>query len=400
MTQLSQRAQAFPASPIRKLGAAADAAKARGVTVHHLNIGQPDVRTPKSVIAAYQDYRAEVLAYGPSQGLPALREAVAAYYAALPGTLPSLSIDDVHVTVGGSEALLFAIWAITDPGDELVVIEPYYANYAGLSVGSGVTLRSVRADPAAGYPLPDDEQLRAVIGPRTRGIIITSPGNPTGAVYTPSELARLGALAEAHDLFVISDEVYREFSYERATAPSALEHIAPERVVVIDSVSKRFSACGARVGFLLTKNDALSAAVRRMGFARLCPATVDQLAALAAYREPQAYVRSTIDEYRRRRDVLMAGLAEMAGASATTPAGAFYAFVTLPVDDADRFCAWLLDDFQDDGETVMLAPGSGFYLNPADGQKMARIAYVLEQGALERCMQILARALAAYPGRD
>lgn len=395
MTRLSVRAQVMPASPIRRLVPFADVAKAKGVHVHHLNIGQPDIATPRRMIEAYQSWSEPVLAYGPSQGLPALRKAAASYY-----QKHGLDVraEEVNVTVGGSEALAFAFAAVADVGDELIVSEPFYANYSGFAVSAGVTLRGVQASSSNGFHLPPDSAFEAVIGPKTRAIVVTSPGNPTGTVYTAEEMARLGKLVEKHDLVLISDEVYREFAYDGAKVTSALSlPCAKDRVVVVDSVSKRYSACGARVGFLVTKNAELGDAFMRMCFARLCPATVDQIAAIAAYETPDSYFHEVVAEYQKRRDVLVKGLNAISGVSTYTPEGAFYTIVTLPVSDADHFAKWLLTDFTLNGETVMIAPASGFYLTPGLGKREARIAYVLGVPELQRSIEILAAALAAYP---
>jgi aspartate aminotransferase len=393
---LSARAQQMPASPIRRLVPYADAAKARGVHVHHLNIGQPDLPTPRGMIEAYRAYDEAVLAYGPSQGLPALRAAIAAYFARR-GL--SVAPHEVNVTVGGSEALSFAFQAVTDPGDEVVVAEPFYANYLGFAVSAGVTLRAVPASAADGFHLPPDEAFERAITPRTRAIVYSSPGNPTGTIYTRAELERLGRLAEKHDLFLIADEVYREFAYGGVEVTSALSlPCAAERVLVVDSVSKRYSACGARVGCLVAKEKRLLDAIMRLCFARLCPATVDQVAAVAAYQTPESYFEETVAEYQRRRDLLVSGLNAIPGVHTYCPEGAFYTVVRLPVDDSDRFAEWLLTDFSHEGQTVMIAPASGFYGTPGLGKQEARIAYVLNCDDLSRSIACLRVALARYPG--
>lgn len=396
MPKLSQRALAFPASPIRKLVPFAEEARARGVHVHHLNIGQPDIETPRPIIEAYRRFNAKVLAYGPSQGLLELREAVARYYDRL-GV--AIKPHQVHVTTGGSEALLFAFSSVCDPGDEILVFEPFYANYNAFAVQAGAVLRAVTSSSANAHHLPADEVIEAEITPRTRAIVFSTPGNPSGTVYTREELERLAKIAEKHDLFLISDEVYREFVYGGVAAASALSLAgAEQRVIVVDSVSKRFSACGARIGFTLTKNEDLNTAFTRQAFARLCPATVDQYAAVAAYELPQGYFDPIVAEYQRRRDVLTTGLRSIPGVRSYVPEGAFYCMVDLPVGDADDFCAWLLKSFQHEGQTVMMAPGSGFYSRPGLGKQEARIAYVLNVEALERSIEILGAALEKYPG--
>ncbi len=387
----------MPASPIRRLVPFADRARARGVHVHQLNIGQPDIATPRRMIEAYRNFDDTVLAYGPSQGLPELRAAVARDYASHGVPVPK---ENINVTVGGSEALQFAFAAVADPGDEIIAIEPFYANYAGFATEMGVRLVSVAARPDDGYHLPPEAALESAISAHTRAIVFTSPGNPTGTIFTRDEVERLGRLAEKHELYLISDEVYREFAYDGVAVTSALSlDCARDRVIVVDSVSKRFSACGARVGFVLTRNDEVANVFMRMCFARLCPATVDQLGAIAAYETPRSYFDEVVAEYTRRRDVLVEGLNAIPGVKTHKPEGAFYTMVTLPIDDVDRFAEWLLSGFELDRETVMVAPGTGFYGTPGLGKQEARIAYVLEVPALVKSVRILGEALRAYPGR-
>ncbi|MGF1511156.1 MAG: pyridoxal phosphate-dependent aminotransferase [Myxococcota bacterium] len=396
MASISSRGRELPASPIRRLVPLADAARSRGVHVHCLNIGQPDLPTPRGMIEAYQKYDDRVLAYGPSQGLPELRSKVADSYCKQ--GIP-LAVDHVQVTFGGSEAVQFCLAAMCDPGDEVLVSEPFYANYNGFAVASGVRVKPVRAIAQDGFRLPSNEAFEAAMTHRTRAVIACSPGNPTGTVYTSEEMHRLGELVHKHDLFLISDEVYRDFVYDGTEAFSALTlPCADQRVAVVDSVSKRFSACGARVGFAITRVPELAQAFMRLCFARLCPATVDQLAALAAYDVPSTYFQEVRSEYRHRRDVLVAGLNRLPGVHTYLPQGAFYTIATLPVDDADRFCAWMLEAHNVGGETVMLAPASGFYGDPASGRQEVRIAYVLEADTLRRCIDILGEALRRYPG--
>lgn len=397
MARLSNRGRSMPASPIRRLVPFADGARARGLHVHHLNIGQPDIPTPRAMIEAYQSFDAKVLAYGPSQGLPELRRAIADYWT---GEGYPIRSSAVTVTFGGSEAAVFAMAAVADPTDEVLTADPFYANYLGFAAQAGVTLSSYPAHADDGFRLPPDEELEQYIGPKTRAILIVNPGNPTGAVYGPEEMARLGRLAEKHDLFIISDEVYRELVYDGAEVVSAFGlDCADERVIVVDSVSKRFSACGARVGAVITKSAELADAFMRMAFARLCPATVDQLAAIAAYTVPSTYFEEVVAEYRRRRDVLVDGLLSIPGVETYRPEGAFYAVATLPVEDCDHFAEWLLSSFSLDAETVMMAPASGFYSDPSRGRRQARLAYVLNTDALRRSIEILRAGLEAYPGK-
>jgi aspartate aminotransferase len=396
-TRLSRRGTELPASPIRRLVPLADAARARGVHVHALNIGQPDVPTPPKMLEAYRSFDEKVLAYGPSQGLPALREKVAAAYRD-----QGLALESAHVqvTFGGSEAVQFALAALCDPGDQVLVSEPFYANYAGFAVASGVEVVPVPAVGEDGFALPPDEAFEARMGPRTKAIIICSPGNPTGTVYDLPSMQRLAKLVERHDLSLISDEVYRDFVYDGGRAHSALElSIADDRVVVIDSVSKRFSACGARVGFVITRVPELVQAFTRLCFARLCPATVDQHAAIAAYDTPASYFDEVRAEYQRRRDVLVEGLNRIEGVHTHRPQGAFYTMARFPVEDIDHFCRWLLESYTVENETVMMAPGTGFYGTPGLGKDEARIAYVLEVPALRRSIRILEEGLQRYRTR-
>lgn len=386
----------MPASPIRRLAQYAERARSRGVHVHHLNIGQPDIPTPRGMIEAYRAFDERVLAYGPSQGLPELRSAIGAYWTRVGHRVPAAN---VNVTFGGSEAAVFAISAVADPGEEILTTEPFYANYLGFARLAGVEIRAVPAHPEEGFHLPPDEVIEAAITPRTRAFLLVNPANPTGTVYSKEEVERLGRIAERRDLYLLSDEVYREFAYDGAVVTSALAlPCARDRVIVIDSVSKRFSACGARVGAVISLEPGLTEAFMRMTLARLCPATVDQIAAVEAYRTSPSYFDEVVAEYTRRRNALVDGLSAIRGVETHRPEGAFYAMVTFPVDDCDRFATWLLTDFDHEGETVMLAPGSGFYADPELGRRRARIAYVLELGALERSIRILDAGLRAYSG--
>jgi len=406
--RLSNRGQSAPASPIRRLAPFAEAAVNRGVRVHHINIGQPDIPTPRGMIEAYRAYDERVLAYAPSDGFLAYRRKLAAYYTPLvdagggsaSGGRP-IEASDIVVTVGGSEALLFAIAAVCDPGDDILVAEPFYTNYAGFSHLCAVGVRAVTTYASEGFRI-DPARIEAAIGPRTRALVLPTPGNPTGVVLSAAELETLARICVERGLFFISDEVYRDFVYDQgddAVAPSVLAVPDFEQhAVVVDSVSKRYSACGARVGALVTKNAALRAAALRFGQARLSPATVDQWAAMAALDTPRAYMRGVVREYRGRRDTLVRELGTI-GVHVACPQGAFYLVAPLPVLDADDFCRYLLEEFSLDGETVMLAPASGFYATPGLGRNEARIAYVLEQDTLRRCVHLLGAALEAYPGR-
>jgi aspartate aminotransferase len=378
----------------------ADAARARGLVVHHLNIGQPDIETPVGMLDAYRRYDEKVIAYAPSDGYLAYRERLAHYYTGVSaeGGGGPVSAADIVVTVGGSEALLFAIGAVCDPGDDILVCEPYYTNYRGFAHLLGVEVRAVTTHAEDGFRI-DPARVAAKISERTRALVVPSPGNPTGVVLSRAEIEALAVICRERGLFLVCDEVYREFVYDLpagSRAPSVLSlGDLDEHAVVIDSVSKRYSACGARVGALVTRNRALREAALRFGQARLSPATVDQYAAMAALETPPEYFQRVIAEYRARRDALVAGLRGI-GVDCVTPSGAFYLVAPLPVADADDFCRFLLESFDRDGETVMLAPASGFYATPGLGQNEVRIAYVLDRERLARSVKILGAALAAY----
>ncbi|MEZ4443413.1 MAG: pyridoxal phosphate-dependent aminotransferase [Polyangiaceae bacterium] len=401
--KLSKRGQLAPASPIRRLTPFADAAKARGVKVHHLNIGQPDIETPRAMIEAYQRYDEAVLAYAPSDGYREYRDKLAVYYTAVAaeGDGEPVGPQDIVVTTGGSEALLFGIAATCDVGDSIVVCEPYYTNYAGISHLLGVEVEAVTCHASEGFRI-DPARVEAAIGAKTRALVLPTPGNPTGVVLDRDELAALADICRRHDLFFLCDEVYREFVYDQAEgsrAPSVLglQGFA-DRAVVIDSVSKRYSACGARIGALVTRNPELREAALRFGQARLSPPTVDQYAAMAGLDTPPEYFAEVVRRYQRRRDVLVAGLHEL-GIDCITPKGAFYLVAPLPVEDADDFSRYLLEDFALDGETVMVAPASGFYASEGLGKNEVRIAYVLGEERLKRSLAILGAALEAYAKR-
>ncbi len=397
----SRRGQTALASPIRRLSPYAEAAKIRGVHVLHLNIGQPDIATPRAVIEAYRAYDDKVLAYGASEGSAPYRQALAKYYNSLGAEAGGglITPQQIIVTTGGSEALLFAIAATCDPGDEVLVAEPYYPNYKGFSHLLAVAVRPITTRAEDGFALTA-EQVRAAIGPRTRLLLISSPGNPTGAVIPADELLKIGTVCRDHGVFFACDEVYRDFVYDvpaGTTAPSVLAQPGLEQnALMIDSVSKRYSACGARVGCLVTRNTALYAAVLKFAQTRLSPPVVDQLAGLAALSTPDTELREAIADYRRRRDTLVTGLNSIPGVSALSPEGAFYLIVQLPVEDAEQFCIFLLRDFDLAGETVMLAPADGFYATPGLGLNEVRAAYVLEVPKLQRAVEVLRAGLAAY----
>jgi len=392
--KISERAALVPPSPIRKLVPFADEAKLKGAIVHHLNIGQPDVPTPPVFFEAVARYSDKVLGYGHSAGFAKLRAAMAGYYTKL-----GHGIEPEHVTVttGGSEAILFALTAVADAGDEVLCFEPFYTNYNGYAAQASVKLEPVRCLAENGYHLPPREVVEKAVGSRTRAILICSPNNPTGTVLTQSEMQMLVDIAKKRDLYLIADEVYREFVYGEVPHTSVLAF--PEisdRAVLMDSLSKRYSVCGARIGCLVTRNEGLGQAFLRLGQARLCPPSLEQAGALALLSLGTAYFTETQREYRRRRDAVMAGLAQIPGVQARTPEGAFYVMARIPVRDSGRFATWLLTDFRLDDETVMVAPGDGFYATPGLGGDEIRLAYVLEADRLTRAMRCLREALATY----
>ncbi len=391
--RLSQRAEGFPDSPIRKLGPLADRARSLGRTVIPLNIGQPDIATPQAFLDGLHHYRDTVVAYGRSEGEPELREALSGYYQSL-GL--SLAADEIVVTVGGSEALLFALQIACDPGDEALVLEPFYTNYAAFARMGGVALRGLPADAASGFQLPDDGALESALGPKTRAILLCSPNNPTGAALSVEELGRLARLAVKHDLFLIADEVYREFVYDGAHVSALSVPGLEDRVLLVDSLSKRYSLCGARLGCLATKNRDARAAAGRMAMGRLCPPVPEQRAAAAMIASlPREFFAPIREEYRRRRDTLVEGLSAVPGLHCEKPAGAFYLMATLPVE-AEAFAKWALTDFERDGETFMAAPGPGFYATPGLGANQLRLAYVIEESRLRRAAELMKAAVSQF----
>ena len=399
---IARRGRNSPASPIRALAAKAQAAVDKGVNVMFMNIGQPDIKTPRQMIEAYHRWDENVLAYAPSDGFREYRQELADYYnRLLGGSGHSVDADQFLVTVGGSEALLFAIAAVTDPGDSILVIEPFYTNYAGYANMLGLGVDAVTTTPDDGYHV-DLARVEAAITPSTRAMVIPSPGNPTGVVLTEEQLDGLADICRRRGLFYISDEVYREFVYdvpEGTLAPSILSRPDTEELaIVIDSVSKRYSACGARIGCLVTRNKDVHRAALHFAQARLSPATVDQYAAMAALKTPQSYFDDVVREYTARRNVLVDGLNGI-GIECTRPQGAFYLAVALPVEDADAFAQWMVSEFTLDGETLCVAPLAGFYHTPGLGRNEIRMAYVLEQDTLKRCLKVLEAALAQWTKR-
>ncbi len=387
----------MPASPIRKLAPLATQARERGTRVFTLNIGQPDVKTPSVALEALRKVDRTVLEYSPSEGFRSYRERLVPYYASY-GI--SLSADDIIITAGGSEAVLFAFLSCLNPGDEIIVPEPAYANYMAFAVAAGARIRSIASTIDDGFALPPVEAFEALINERTRAILICNPNNPTGYLYTRREMNQIRDLVARHDLYLFSDEVYREFIYTGSPYISAchLEGIE-QNVVLIDSVSKRYSACGVRIGALITKNASVREAVMKFCQARLSPPLLGQIVAEAALEAPPSYSRDVYDEYVERRKCLIDGLNRIEGVYSPIPMGAFYTVARLPVDDAERFCAWCLTDFSFEGETVMLAPAAGFYTTPGAGRDEVRLAYVLCCEDLRRALYVLQKALEAYPGR-
>ena len=387
----------MPSSPIRKLTPLADAAIARGVKVYKLNIGQPDLPTPQKALDALQHVGRRVLEYSPSQGFLSLRTKLADYYSRYNITL---SPDDIIVTSGGSEAVLFAFLACLDPGDEIIVPEPAYANYMAFAVSAGAVIKTVTSTIETGFALPDVEKFEELITDRTKAILICNPNNPTGYLYTRAEMNRIRDLVKKYDLYLFSDEVYREFIYTGSPYISAchLEGIE-DNVVLIDSVSKRYSECGIRIGALVTKNTAVRDTVMKFCQARLSPPLVGQIVADAAIDGTDEYAAVIYEEYVERRKCLIDGLNKIPGVYSPIPMGAFYTVARLPVDDAEKFCAWCLTDFEYEGETVMMAPASGFYSTPGMGKDEVRIAYVLNKTDLKRAVFILEKALEAYNSR-
>lgn len=387
----------MPASPIRKLVPFAEAAKEKGTTVYHLNIGQPDIETPQGALDAVRQMDRTVIEYSHSAGFQSYREKLSAYYGKF-----GLDIkwSQIMITTGGSEAIQFAMNACLDANHEVIIPEPFYANYNGFAAAGDVTVKPIVASIDDGFALPPIEEFEALITPQTKAILICNPNNPTGYLYSREELEKLKKLVLKHDLFLFADEVYREFCYDGREHVSVLELDGLEdHVVMMDSISKRYSACGARVGALVTRNAAVMEAALRFAQARLSPPTLGQILGEAATATPDSYFESVKAEYVKRRDLTVAALRQMPGVKVPTPGGAFYIMAELPVDDSDTFCQWLLESFAHNGQTVMLAPGSGFYATPGNGRQEVRIAYVLNEGELSKAMEALAVALQAYPGR-
>ena len=394
---LSKRGMEVEASPIRKLVPFADEAKKRGIKVYHINIGQPDIPTPPFILDAMRAFSNPVLPYGPSQGLLELRKAIAEYFKRY-----DVEIDpcEIFITSGGSEAIFFTFLATMDVGDEVLIPEPYYTNYNGFANMAGVKIVPIPTDVAKGFHLPDSKEIEKLITPKTRAILLCSPNNPTGAVYTKEEYERVKKIAEKYNLYIISDEVYREFIFNNTEPFSVLKlDTEPERLIVIDSISKRFSACGARIGFIATKNRKILANVLKYGQARLCPPTIEQYGAIEGYRRLDEFLPDMIEEYKRRRDAAFEVIDNTPDIFALKPDGAFYAVLKLPVKDADHFARWLLSDFNLDGKTVMVAPAKPFYRSENKGVDEVRIAYVLESHLMKEALEILVEGLKEYKSK-
>ena len=395
--KISDRADSMPYSPIRKLAPYADAAKRNGVKVYHLNIGQPDIKTPECALEAIRNVDREILEYSPSDGYLSLRTKMVKYYAEY-GIY--LSPDEIIITAGGSEAVLFAFLACLDPGDEIIVTDPFYANYMAFAISVGAVIKSVKTRIEDGFRLPSVEEFEAKITPRTKAILICNPNNPTGYLYTRKEMQRLRDIVKKHGLFLFSDEVYREFIYTGMPYISAF-HLdgIEENVVLFDSVSKRYSECGTRIGCLCTKNKSVHDAVMKFCQARLSPPLLGQIVAEASIDVPKDYLSGVYEEYLDRRNFLIDGLNKIPGVYSPIPMGAFYTMAKLPVDDAEKFCIWCLNEFRWNGATVMMAPASGFYTEPGEGKQEVRIAYVLCKEDLAVALEVLRKALEQYPGR-
>jgi aspartate aminotransferase len=397
MPKISQKAVEMPASPIRKLVPYADKAKKQGKIVYHLNIGQPDIETPAVALNAIRNFDHKVIEYSHSAGFESYRNNLALYYQK---TGIPVNAEDIIITTGGSEALIFGFMTTCDPGDEVIIPEPFYANYNGFATTAGLNVVPVGSSIESGFALPPVEEFEKKITSKTRAIVICNPGNPTGYLYTKEELEQLSEIVKKHDLFLFADEVYREFCYDGAVPFSVMNLKGiEENVIMIDSVSKRYSMCGARIGAMISKNKEVMSAALKFGQARLSPPTIDQIASEAALQTPQKYFDDVVSEYVTRRNIMVDGLNAIPGVFCPKPSGAFYCVAKFPVDNAEKFCQWLLEDFEFEGQTVMMAPANGFYATEGAGIQEARIAYVLNQDSLHKAVKCLEEALKVYPGR-
>lgn len=397
MPKVSHKADNMPSSPIRKLVPFAEKAKKEGRKIYHLNIGQPDIETPEVMLNAIRNSEIKVIEYSHSAGIESYRRKLAAYYQKY--NMP-VNMEDIIITTGGSEAIEIAMMTCFNPGDEIIIPEPFYANYNGFSCAADLVIKPIRSYIETGFALPPIAEFEKMITPKTRGIMICNPGNPTGYLYTKDELNALRDIVKKYDLFLLSDEVYREFCYDGKSYTSVmhLEGI-DNNVVLLDSISKRYSACGARIGAMISKNKDVMTAALKFAQARLSPPTYGQIGAEAALETPQSYFDAVTKEYTARRDYVIEAINKMDGAFVPKPSGAFYCIARLPIDNADTFCQWLLESFNHNGQTVMLAPATGFYSTPGAGMDEVRIAYVLNLESLKSAMECLDAALKVYPGR-
>ncbi|WP_348799010.1 pyridoxal phosphate-dependent aminotransferase [Flavobacterium adhaerens] len=395
MPEISIRGKKMPESPIRKLAPFADKAKKEGRKVYHLNIGQPDIKSPEVAINAIKNIDLSIIEYGPSAGYESYRKKLAQFY-----TKQDVKVgyEDIMITTGGSEALLFALGSIMDPEDEVIIPEPFYANYSAFSAESSARVVPVISNIESGFTLPTIEEFEKAITPKSKAILICNPNNPTGYLYSESEINQLGELVKKHDLFLIADEVYREFIYDERDKHYSVMNLKgiEQNVIMIDSVSKRYSMCGARIGCMVTKNREVIAASMKFAQARLCPPTIEQIACEAAIDTPQSYFDEVITEYKERRDILINELNKIDGVIVKTPKAAFYCIAQLPIDNADDFAQWLLEKYELNGATVMIAPAAGFYSTPSVGLNQVRIAYVLKKEDLISAVNILKEALTVY----
>lgn len=396
LASVSKRLASVPASPIRKLVPFAEAAKKEGVKVYHFNIGDPDVLTPDAMIDVLHSWQRNPVGYANSHGEAPLLDSLKKYYHGLGATF--LETENIQVTMGGSEAISWAMFATCEAGDEIIVFEPFYTNYNSYAIVHGVTLVPVLTTAQTGFHLPLLDAIEKKITRKTKAILICTPSNPTGTVYTKEEMEMLVVLAKKHGLFLMSDEVYREYAYDGRKQTSLLSYMQeiPNQAIVLDSLSKRYSACGIRIGALVSLNTDVMSGVLRIGQGRLSAGLVDQAMAAELIRVPDTYIQGLHDEFEKRRDVLYEGMRQIPGIVIPKPEGAFYTIVGLPVDDAEHFCQWLLTDFRDNNETLMLAPAAGFYATPGKGKNEVRIAYVLNTAAISRCIDILKKALTVY----
>ncbi|OAZ04900.1 aspartate aminotransferase [Flavobacterium succinicans] len=399
MPSISIRGKKMPESPIRKLAPFADLAKSKGRKVYHLNIGQPDIKSPELAIEAIKNIQLDIIEYGPSAGYESYRKKLARFYQ---NQNVSVATEDIIITTGGSEALLFALGSIMDPEDEIIIPEPFYANYSAFSAESSARVVPVISNIESGFTLPTIEEFEKAITSKTKAILICNPNNPTGYLYSESEINQLGALVKKYDLFLIADEVYREFIYDERDQHFSVMNLKgiEQNVIMIDSVSKRYSMCGARIGCLVTKNKEVIAASMKFAQARLCPPTIEQIACEAAIDTPKSYFDEVISEYKERRDILINELNKIDGVLVKSPKAAFYCIAQLPIDNADDFAQWLLETYEFNGETVMVAPAAGFYSTPGVGLNQVRIAYVLSKEELIKAVHILKEAIKEYNQRS